>query len=557
MIDSARVPNPGSDGPSVPIVIVNPNQLEDKRRYPRFRVSGYKFALYGERNVLGFQRQGPQEIGPQQILDLSEGGARILSTQWFPKGTPFYMDLELFKFHERIQARGVVRWIQRKGDAFEFGLEFTRIDPKERDRIKYMSSYFSCPGVEGQMAMDSQLETISRMIEATTGAAQEGGRSERDGGTGRPAVPGQPLAEKKEPLGLPPRSLRQARVSVKLLAQFTRQLAAMLGGGVTITRALEVQAEQMPHRVFRAVINDLHARIQAGSDLSGALEKYPRCFDTIYVNLVRSGEISGQLDRVLVRLAEYLESVHQLRQDIRSAVIYPVFSLVFVLGLAFALTVFVIPRFEEIFRNLNIERLPLLTQAMIDVSAFLRTYPLPVIAGVAAVFFFLKFFLSYPPVQLRFHKFLLTLPIFGPLFEKVAMSRVSRTLQTLLDSGLEALSALEIGARVAGNRWLEKALLSAKEEVRAGGTISDGMARQKAFPPMVVQMVCVGEESGTVPDMLGKVADFYESEVRATVRALTSTLEPVLIITIGAVVGTIILAVFLPIVQLQQKLTGM
>ncbi len=349
--------------------------------------------------------------------------------------------------------------------------------------------------------------------------------------------------------------LTRARPSAskEQLVLFTRQLATMISAGVPLLESLEVLQEQADTPGFRFVLDSVIESVRGGTDLSTALEKYRKVFPSIYISMVRAGEVSGQLDDILVRLAEYLEASEKLKRDIRAAMTYPVISLVLVLGITMFLMVGIVPKFKEIFDSLEIE-LPSLTKAVLGASLALKDHFAMVGAGaVGFVFLFLLWKRSKPGVR-QWDWMVLHFPVFGPLFRKVALSRFSRTFATLIKSGVPILGALEIVAETAGNSVISDVVNNAKENVRQGHTLAEPLMESKVFPPMVTRMVQIGEKSGSLEQLLEKISDFYDDQVSAAVKTLTSMIEPIMIGIMGFMVGGIVLAVFLPIFELQKQL---
>lgn len=361
-----------------------------------------------------------------------------------------------------------------------------------------------------------------------------------------------PQRAKKDLFGKP----LQAKSKPKEVAVMTRQLATMISAGLTLLESLETLYEQSRDRGLRIALDSVIERVRGGSDLSSALAFHPKVFSNIYVNMVRAAEASGQLDTILDRLSDYLEATEELKREIRGAVMYPIFSLTLILGITGFLIVFIIPQFKDMFKQLELTKLPLLTEVLLAIGDFARGYFLFILIGMIVLVVGFRLYIGTKGGQWQWHWFLFHMPVFGTLARKVALSRFSRTLATLLESGVNMLGALEIVAGVAGNRLIEAAVLYSRDQVSRGKQLSEPLGQIKIFPPILVRMVAVGEKTGQLEGLLNKIAHFYDHEVRATVKALTSILEPILIFTMGIVVGTIVLAIFLPIIELQAKLTG-
>lgn len=350
---------------------------------------------------------------------------------------------------------------------------------------------------------------------------------------------------------------KTARPGVKKdeLVVFTRQLATMVGAGIPILEALEIQREQAESPGFRVVLEGVVEAVRGGSDFSAALEKFPKIFPELYVNMVRAGEASGQLDLILIRLAEYQEATAQLKREIKSAMTYPVISLVLVFGIAAFLMIGIVPQFKPVFDSLDIQ-LPGLTLLVMDVAFFCRDYWYVIFGAIAAAIVGIGVFKKTPKGAYLFDAFILRMPIFGSLFRKVALSRFSRTFSTLVKSGVPILAAMDIVASTSGNKVISKAVLRARENVRQGETLSGPLSESPVFPPMVTKMISIGERTGALDTLLEKIAHFYDQQVEAAVKGLTSLIEPLLIGVMGFIVGGIVLAVFLPIFKLQEQLAS-
>jgi type IV pilus assembly protein PilC len=345
----------------------------------------------------------------------------------------------------------------------------------------------------------------------------------------------------------------RARVSIEDMVLFTRQLATMISAGIPLLEALEILAEQVDNKGFSAVIGACVENVRSGSDFSAALANHPGVFPSIYVNMIRAGEASGQLDEILNRLAEYQEATARLRRQIRAAMTYPTISLTMIISIAMFLMLFIVPKFKEIYDGLDVT-LPRLTQITMGTAMYLRTHFwegfLGVVALVVALIVYAR--TEFGGRQLDWLK--LKLPVFGPLFRKVALSRFSRTFATLIRSGVPILGALDIVAGTAGNRIIADAVISARESVRQGESLAKPLSESPVFPPMVTRMIAIGERSGALEQLLLKISQFYDEQVQATVESLTSLIEPMMIATMGVIVGSIVLSVFLPIFKLQQIL---
>lgn len=341
------------------------------------------------------------------------------------------------------------------------------------------------------------------------------------------------------------------RVKTAELLVFTRQLSTIVSAGLPLLQGLDILAEQTDDPNFRAIIDAVATEVESGETFSDALRKFPKAFPDLYVSMVRSGEAGGDLDGVLLQLADYLEASEDLKRRIKSAMTYPVVAFSMILLIASGLIIWVVPQFAEIFGQFG-RKLPAPTEFLITLSAFLRSwYAIPTMVAVGAgIFFGLRVYGATPVGRYNLDALKLRLPVFGNLMRKVAISRFTRTLSTLTRSGVAILQALEIVERTAGNEVYAKAIRGAAESVRNGETLADPLARAEVFPAMVTRMIAVGEKTGALETMLMKISDFYDSEVRATVDQLTSLIEPMLIGLMGIVVGGIVVALFMPILQL-------
>jgi type IV pilus assembly protein PilC len=344
------------------------------------------------------------------------------------------------------------------------------------------------------------------------------------------------------------------RVGTKDIAVMTRQLSTMISAGIPLLESMEILHEQASDPGFKNVLDKIIERVRSGSDFSTALSEH-KLFTKIYVNMIKAGEASGQLDVILQRLADYMESVEELKREIKAAMTYPVISLVLILSITVGLVVGIVPKFQVIFIQLEMKQLPAPTEFLLMISDLLREQYMLVMGVliVTVVGFFL--YIRTKPGLRQWHWFLLHAPVFGPLFRKVAISRFSRTFATLIQSGVPMLGALDIVAATAGNVLVEEAVLKAKDAVSRGETLGDPLTATRVFPPMVTRMISIGEKTGALEKLLMKIAEFYDQEVRATVKALTSLIEPLLIATMGFIVGFIVLSIFLPIIKIQQNLS--
>lgn len=360
------------------------------------------------------------------------------------------------------------------------------------------------------------------------------------------------LVQKRATFGSAARQLNK-RVKNADLMIFTRQLATIVSSGLPLTQGLDILAEQTENPNFCAIIDAIAQEVESGETFSDTLRKFPRAFPDLYAHMVRAGEASGDLDGVLIQLADYLEATEELKRRIRSAMTYPTVAFSMIMLIAAGLIVFVVPQFEEIFKAFG-SALPAPTQLLIYVSNFLRKwYSIAIIiGGIIGLIAALRLYGSTPMGRYNLDAVKLRIPVFGDLFRKVAISRATRTLSTLTRSGVAILQAMEIVERTAGNEVYAKAIRDAAEGVRNGETLAEPLMRSGVFPAMVTRMISVGEKTGALEGMLMKIADFYDSEVKATVDSLTSLIEPLLIAMMGIVVGGIVIALFMPILELPQ-----
>jgi type IV pilus assembly protein PilC len=348
---------------------------------------------------------------------------------------------------------------------------------------------------------------------------------------------------------------RKTRVGVKDLAVFTRQFATMINAGLPIVLCLDVMSKQVEKVSFRHVLRQVKESVQSGNTLGGSLGKHPSVFDDLYVHMVEAGEASGALDAILERLATYLEKADQLRRKIKSALMYPaVVSIIAVLATSFLL-IFVIPTFAKMFSDFG-GQLPLVTRIVMAMSDFLRGFWWALGAVLVVGHQLFRRYRKTEKGREKIDGLLLRTPVFGPVVRKGAVARFTRTLGTLQMSGVPILEGLAITARTAGNAIVEKAVLRTRDSVSRGETLTEPLRESEVFPPMVVQMVAVGEETGALDQMLAKIADFYEDEVDTAVEGLTSVIEPLMMVVLGGVVGGMVVAMYLPIFKMITVIIG-
>lgn len=343
-------------------------------------------------------------------------------------------------------------------------------------------------------------------------------------------------------------------VTVKDKAVFSRQFAVLTNAGVAIVRSLGVLAEQCSNPKLKAALTDIGNDVQTGTNLSDSMRKHPQCFDNLYVSMVQAGEIGGVLDEVLNRLAKLLEDVARLQNQIKAALSYPVVVGVLATSIFVGMTVFLIPIFAKIFKDIGIE-LPALTQFLMNCSEILRSFwSLVIIAGFIGLKIAYNQYYKTPVGKLTMDRVSLKMPLFGDLIQKTAVARFSRTFGALTRSGVPILTCLEIVRDTSGNQIVANAIDAARIEIQQGGMISVALQKEAVFPAMAIQMISIGEETGELDGMLMKVADFYEDEVEQAVKALTSVLEPLMIVVLGGMVGTILLAMYLPMFKVFEKM---
>lgn len=337
------------------------------------------------------------------------------------------------------------------------------------------------------------------------------------------------------------------RVTLKDMVVFSRQFSAMVSSGVAMLRTLSIIVEQCPNKRLKNSLDDIRHSVESGLSLSDAMARQPAIFDRLYIAIVRAGETGGILSDVLKRLADYLEYKEKLNQKVRAAMVYPSVVLLIAVGVFWAMLTFVLPVFEGLFKNIGGE-LPLYTQFLIALSEAVRSiYMVFFLIGLGIAGYFLRRYYKTEVGKLHIDGMQLALPLFGDLIRKVAIARFSRTFGTLIRAGVPMLNALDVVKDTAGNAVVAKGIDQIYDEVRQGGTISKPMSRNNIFPPMVTQMIAVGEETGRLDDMLSKVADFYDMEVENSVEQLTSMLEPIMVVGIGGVVGSVVVGMYLPI----------
>jgi type IV pilus assembly protein PilC len=338
----------------------------------------------------------------------------------------------------------------------------------------------------------------------------------------------------------------------KDLVVFTRQFGTMINAGLPLVQCLEILSTQSENKVLRETIGEVKTQVEAGSTFSDALRRFPKIFDDLYVNLVHAGEVGGLLDTILTRLAQYIEKAMKLKGQIKSAMVYPITIMGVAVAVITILMLFVIPIFAKMFLELSGGRvaLPGPTQLVIDISNFFIAYWYVILAAIVGAIVGIKKYYGTVQGRLVIDKLLLKLPVVGDLIRKASVAKFTRTLGTLLSSGVPLLDGMSICAKTSGNKVVEGTLLDARLSISGGKTIADPLAASGVFPKMVTHMIAVGESTGALDAMLGKIADFYEDEVDQAVSSLTALLEPAMMVFLGVVIGFIVIAMYLPIFKM-------
>lgn len=331
---------------------------------------------------------------------------------------------------------------------------------------------------------------------------------------------------------------------------FTRQFATMIDAGLPLVQCLEILASQADNKTLGKTLDTIQSDVEGGAGYAEALGKHPKVFDELYVNMVAAGETGGILDTILNRLAAYMEKAMSLKKKVKSAMVYPITILAVAVGVVAMLMIFVIPKFAEMFTGMGGE-LPTITQMVIDLSNFAASWKMLVVVGILiGVVALIKRYYATENGKRRIDGLLLKAPIFGPLIRKVAVAKFTRTLGTMLSSGVPLLDALEICAKTAGNKIVEDSVFMTKDSIEEGKTIAEPLEETGVFPAMVVQMISVGEATGALDAMLSKIADFYDDEVDTAVEALTSLMEPMMMVFLGGAIGFVVIAMYLPIFKM-------
>lgn len=400
---------------------------------------------------------------------------------------------------------------------------------------KYTAKDQDGKNVSGKIAADNEAMIVAELrkrnlIILSIAEEKEGGAKKKD-------------APQKEKKG------KKSKVKSDDIVIFTRQFATMVDSGIPILQSLEALGEQTTNATFKETIAAIREDIQLGSSLSASFAKHHKVFDSLYVNMIRVGETGGILPTILDRVAVYLEKTEKLRAKVQSAMIYPAVIVTMALAITLLLIIKVVPTFSSIYDSLG-QKLPAMTQFLIDLSNFLQHYILFVIGAIVALFFAFGKYRETPQGRLQIDAFILKIPIFGELACKVSVSRFARTFSTLSSSGVPILESLDIVGKTCGNRVIELLIEEVKASVKEGESIAVPLSKSSVFPPMVTKMIAIGEKSGQMEKMLSKVAEFYDDQVDTAVEGLTKIIEPLIIGFLGIVVGFIVIALFLPILNL-------
>ena len=341
----------------------------------------------------------------------------------------------------------------------------------------------------------------------------------------------------------------QGGVNEKSIVVFCRIFSTMINAGLPLIQCLDLLAQQEQNKIFANILRKIKEDIEGGTSLTDALKKFPKIFDDLFVNLIAAGEAGGMLDTILGRLSNYLEKAMKLKKRVKGAMTYPIATLVIAFAIVALLLIKVIPVFQKMFEGMGGE-LPGPTQFLVDASQFAQNYFYVVIGVVIVIYIGLSRFYKTAKGRLIMDTLLLKSPVFGPLLKKVAVAKFSRTLSTMMSSGVPILEGLNIVSKTAGNKVVENALVKTRQSISEGRTIAEPLAETNIFPPMVVQMIAVGEATGALDTMLNKIADFYDDEVDSAVDNMTALLEPIMMVFLGGIVGGMVVAMYLPIFKM-------
>ncbi|HEX8775166.1 MAG TPA: type II secretion system F family protein [Pyrinomonadaceae bacterium] len=365
------------------------------------------------------------------------------------------------------------------------------------------------------------------------------------------------VKEKGREVGIPKIGGRK-KVKAKVLSIFTRQFSVMIDAGLPLVQCLDILGQQQDHKHFQQVLMQVRQDVEEGSTLAAAMARHPKVFDQLYTNMVEAGETGGILDLILQRLSTFIEKIVKLKRDVMSALIYPAAVILMAIGAIAVIMIVVIPQFQNIFLGLlgPGELLPLPTRIVVGISEFLAGWGgLGILATVIGIVVALRYYYKTPSGRRILDTIILKLPVFGGIMRKIAVARFSRTLSTLLSSGVPILQSLDITARTAGNVVIENAIMKVRAGVERGENFVDPLKATEVFPSMVAQMIGIGEQTGALDAMLGKIADFYEQEVDAAIANLLTLIEPILIGFLGVTIGSIVIAMYLPLFTLIGKLS--
>jgi type IV pilus assembly protein PilC len=347
----------------------------------------------------------------------------------------------------------------------------------------------------------------------------------------------------------------QPRVTEKDIVVMTRQFATMIDAGLPLVQCLEILYSQQDNRTFKQILKNIKEDVEEGSTFADALKQHPDVFDDLFVNLVSAGEIGGILDIILNRLAAYIEKASKLKKKVKGAMTYPIVVMVIAVLVVAVILIFVIPVFQSMFADFG-KALPAPTQVVVAISDFVTSYILYIIVGVVVLIFAFRRFYKTERGRALVDDLVLKAPVFGMLLRKVAVAKFTRTLGTMISSGVPILDSLDIVAATAGNKTIEEAIRETRQSISEGRTIAEPLADSEVFPSMVVQMISVGEATGALDTMLGKIADFYDDEVDAAVDALTAMLEPFMMVFLGGTIGGLVISMYLPIFQMAGAMGG-
>ena len=363
------------------------------------------------------------------------------------------------------------------------------------------------------------------------------------------------VREKKGGGSLKARLKAASGVKIKDLAIFTRQFATMINAGLPLVQCLDILSQQTENALLKGVIANVMNDVEAGATLAEAMRRHPKVFDKLFTNMVQAGEAGGVLDDILLRLATYIEKAEALRRKVKSAMMYPMVVFGVAVSATFFMLMFIIPTFAKIFLEFGGE-LPLPTKIVLGMSDFLRSAWYILFAAIAGLVFMYKRYVATENGRRNVDRGLLNIPILGDVLRKGSIARFTRTLGTLISSGVPILDGLEITAQTSGNKVIEEAIMATRGSIREGETIAAPLRQSKVFPPMVVQMIGIGEETGALDEMLNKIAAFYDDEVNTAVDTLTSVIEPIMIVVMGLVVGGMVVAMYMPMFKLVSVVAG-